>query len=488
MCGILLFYGPQAKKRLESNIFRLKHRGPDETKTYHNGLLSLGFNRLAINDKSSSGRQPFKYNNYISVINGEIYNHSKLREQYNISIEGKCDTHIILPIFELLGDEIISVLDGFYSGLIFNTKSYELFCLRDYIGKKPLFIGKSITEIFITSELKAIKTIDSFEMLPKGISRIELELNRMKVIPIRKHCFDEIHDNTVSLKKLLINAVIKRLPDKTEPVGVFLSGGLDSSIIASIVAAHRKDAIYYTLETKNSPDSFYVKQLEKYLGLKTVKYIEYLNDETLMNLIKRVVYTTESINPSIVSNGLCTYLLAESAHKDGLKVVLSGEGADEIFCGYHMFQEQDDWKHIRQRLISDMCFTELRRIDQTCMAHSIENRCPFLDKSIYSFASCLTYNDFFCIKEDHMENKYILRKTAEQFLPQEIVRRKKISFDVGSGIRALVVNSLTKGQKKEKEVLRSIWKQFYKGDSNIQYYHSYPVFDEAIDKRGVTHK
>ncbi|ETR71905.1 MAG: asparagine synthase (glutamine-hydrolysing) [Candidatus Magnetoglobus multicellularis str. Araruama] len=281
---------------------------------------------------------------------------------------------------------------------------------------------------------------------------------------------------------------MKRLPDQTEPVGVFLSGGIDSSIIASIVASYRKDAIYYTLKTPHSSDSSYVKQLERYLGLKRVKYIEYIKDDSFTDLIKSVVYATESYNPSIISNGICSYLLAESANKDGLKVVLSGEGADEIFCGYHMFQEKDEWKHIRQSLISDMCFTELRRIDQTCMAHSIENRCPFLDKSIYTFSSSLTYNDFFHAHEDHMENKYILRNTAEHFLPQEIVRRKKTSFDVGSGIRALVVNHLTKDNKNEKEVLKEIWKQFYKGDSTIQYYHSYPVFDKSIEKRGAAHK
>jgi len=486
MCGILLFYGPQAKKRLENNIVRIKHRGPDETETFHKGPLSIGFNRLAINDKTISGRQPFKFKSYISVINGEIYNHFALRKEYSLTLEGLCDTQVVAPLFDLLGDDVISVLDGFYSGLIYNIERNQLFCLLDYIGKKPLFMGRSNTEIFISSELKAIKQIDSFQMLPKGFSQIEL--NQNSVIPIRKHNFAETEKNTVSLNHFLEKAVVKRIPDKSEPVGVFLSGGLDSSIIAAIVNKHRKDAIYYTLMTKNSPDSNYVKQLEKYLGLSSIKYIDNINNKVLINLIKEVVYTTESYNPSIISNGICSFLLAESAHKDGLKVVLSGEGADEIFCGYHMFQEKDNWKHIREKLLSDMCFTELRRIDQTCMAHSIENRCPFLDKSIYSFASHLTYNDFYGTYKNYMQNKYILRKAVEHLLPGEIVCRKKISFDVGSGIRALVVNHLTKGRKKEKDALKAIWKNFFKNDWKDPYYHSYPVFDEAIENRGVTHK
>jgi len=486
MCGILLFYGDQAKRRLNESIVKIKHRGPDETKTDHNGLLSIGFNRLAINDKSPLGSQPITYKNYLCVINGEIYNHSLLVDKYNLSIEGKCDTHIVPQLFELLGYDVISVLDGFYSGLIFNKKTHELFCLRDYIGKKPLFFGKSGTELFITSELKAVSHINSFEMLPKGISQIDINLK--KIISKRHHSLNYPIKNKDYLKKIMEKSVVKRLPEKNEPVGVFLSGGLDSSIIASIVASHRNNAIYYTLVTQNSQDNKYVEILEKFLDLKCVKFIKYVLDDMFIKLIEKVIYATESYNPSIISNGICTYLLAKAAHKDGLKVVLSGEGADEMFCGYHMFEEHQDWKLIRKQLISDMHFTELRRIDQSCMAQSIEVRCPFLDQSIYSLASTLSYKDFFHQHNDKMVNKYILRKTFENILPQEIVYRKKTSFDVGSGIRALVVHHLTKDGKKEKEVLKTIWKKYFNNNWKHPYYHSYPVFDKVIEKRGKTHK
>ena len=486
MCGILLFYGPEAETRLNNNISRIKHRGPDETGIYHHGLLSLGFNRLAINDKSSSGSQPFKYKNFVAVINGEIYNHNALRNQYDIMIEGKCDTQVVLPLFESFGTEIISVLDGFYSGLIFDEKNCELFCLRDYIGKKPLFIGKSHAETFISSELKAVTHIDCFEMLPKGVSRINL--SRAEAVPVSRHKLPETDNDNISLKELVEQAVVKRLPSSDEPVGIFLSGGLDSSIIASVVAAHRKDAVYYTLAEKNSQDYLYVKKIEKCLGLNCVKYISHIENEMLVSLVRRIVYATESYNPSIISNGICSYLLAESAHKDGLKVILSGEGADEIFCGYHMFQPEDNWKGVRQKLISDMCFTELRRIDQSCMAHSIENRCPFLDRYVYSFASDLHYKDFYHKYEDHLENKHILRRSFEDVLPMDIVHRKKMSFDVGSGIRASIVRHLTKEGKAEKEVLKAVWKKLFKADSDEAYYHSYPVFDSVIANRGETHK
>ncbi|BBM87111.1 asparagine synthetase B family protein [Candidatus Uabimicrobium amorphum] len=482
MCGIVLYFGPHADSRLSESTHKIKHRGPDDTKFFHQENLAIAFNRLAINDKSTLGSQPYYYKDHIAVVNGEIYNHMSLREEYEIDIKGACDTNVILPLFDKLGVEIISVLDGFYSGLIYNRKDHKLFCIRDYIGKKPLFLGRSGTEIFVTSELKAIPNVDSFEMLPKGVSRIDLSTGAVYQEVNHK---TNVLDKATSLKNLVQNAVIKRLP--ADPFGVFLSGGLDSSIVASIVSKHRKDVIYYALAKENSIDYSYIVELQKYLGIQ-VKYIDPPHKNTLRELICKVVYTTESYNPSIISNGICTYLLAESAHKDQLKVVLSGEGADELFCGYHMFKKDDDWINIRQQLINDMCFTELRRIDQCCMAHSIENRCPFLDKKIHDFASSLKYDDFFHIENGTMENKFILRQTFESDLPKRITRRKKISFDVGSGIRALTVCHLTKESDTEKQVLKEIWQRFFDIGSDAIYFHSYPVFNNAIASRGRTHK
>ena len=480
MCGILCYSGPNAKMRVRNDIAKIKHRGPDDTSFFDNENISIGFNRLAINDLSEAGRQPYSYKNYVAAINGEVYNYTELQRKYKIHTNSQCDTHVILPIFDISKSQTLAELDGFYSGVIFDKQSQKLYCIRDHIGKKPLFWGKSGSEIFITSELKAVSGINYFEMLPKGLSSVDFQ--RKEVMVLEEHKLVTLPQKA-GLKKLVENAVLKRLP--SSKFGIFLSGGLDSSIIASIVAKYRKDVIYYSLANKNSIDYSFIKQLGKYLAIK-IKSIEI--PQHLEKIISQVVYTTESYNPSIISNGICTYILAEAAHKDGLKVILCGEGADELFCGYHMFEKKNPWQKVRQNLIDDMCFTELRRVDQSCMANSIENRCPFLDREIYSFASTLTYDDFYGKYNGVVANKYALRKAFEEDRPQSIVHRKKVSFDVGSGVRALTVDSLTQENLSEKQQLKKIWLSYFQMNPETVYCHSYPVFDEAIAKRGAVHK
>ena len=247
--------------------------------------------------------------------------------------------------------------------------------------------------------------------------------------------------------------------------------------------------IYYVLGSKNeSNDYSYAVNLIKYLGLKNVKFIDLPSKNEIKTLISKIVYASESYNPSIISNGLCTYLLSKAAKEDGIKVVISGEGADELFCGYHYLKKEEDWKKIRSKLIEDMQFTELRRLDLLSMDNSIEMRCPFLDKEVYSYSENLNYSDFFVNKDNTLFNKYILRKTFEDDLPNEIIYRKKISFDVGSGIRKMIVNILRENGKSEKEELKSIWKRHFSKDYTNTYFHSYPTFDEVIEKRNEVHK
>ena len=172
-----------------------------------------------------------------------------------------------------------------------------------------------------------------------------------------------------------------------------------------------------------------------------------------------------------------------------MKIIISGEGADELFNGYFKSNRYDlDQK--RDALIDDLEFTELRRLDLCCMNHSIESRCPFLDKSIYIFSKSLMKNQFY----KKGLNKYPLRKAFKNDIPDDITYREKVSFDVGSGVRKVLVEYLMKKGETEKEVLFSIWCKYNKdllsdpNHSNSPYFHSYPVFDEVINNRGIGHK
>jgi asparagine synthase (glutamine-hydrolysing) len=473
MCGIVAIIG---KGNIENALSKIKHRGIDETKIVYSENIAFGFNRLAINDKTDKGIQPFEFSDLIGVFNGEIYNADELRNEFSIETKSNSDTEIILPLFEKLGGSVIHHLDGFFSGIIYDKKNKETFLLRDYIGKKPLFYGNSNNNSFIISELKAIDFIDDFQIIPKGFS----ELKNGVINLLEKHQIPFISKD--ALKKTLVEAIKKRIPKKEKQFGLFLSGGLDSSIVASIVAKYSDNVIYYTLG--NTDDLSYVTLLAKQLNLK-IKNIELPKSTELSVLIDKVVYHTESYNPSIISNGLATYLLSQEAHKDGLKVILSGEGADELFCGYPVSKNVNGWFEKRNELIENMHFTELRRLDLASMAHTIEIRCPFLDRKVYSVSNDCKAKDLI----SDFQGKQILRKAFKDDLPNEIIERKKMSFDVGSGIRKMVVEYLTRNGKTEKEELKDIWnKHFQNSLSYNSYFHSYPTFDNAIEKRGVSHK
>lgn len=473
MCGIVAIIG---NRNIENALNKIKHRGLDATKIVYSENVSVGFNRLAINDKTVKKTQPYEFNNLIGVFNGEIYNADELRKEFSIKTNSNSDTEIILPLFEKLGSSIIHQLDGFYSGIIYDKKNKQTFLLRDYIGKKPLFFCNSSNNSFIVSELKAIDFINNFQIVPKGFSKIEngaINLLEKHQIPFT---------SKDALKETFVEAVKKRIPKNEKQFGVFLSGGLDSSIIASIVAKYADNVIYYTLG--NTDDLSYVNLLAKQLNLK-IKNVELPKSNELPELIDKVVYHTESYNPSIISNGLATYLLSEEAHKDNLKVVLSGEGADELFCGYPVSKNVNEWFEKRAELIENMHFTELRRLDLASMAHTIEIRCPFLDRKVYSAANDCKVEDLIT----DFQGKQVLRKVFKDDLPNQIIERKKMSFDVGSGIRKMVVEYLTRSGKTEKEQLKEIWnKHFQNSLSDNFYFHSYPTFDKAIEKRGISHK
>jgi len=457
---------------------KIGHRGPDQSSIWEQDDVSIGFVRLQITGSLEEGNQPQIFRNKTIATNGEIYNSEWLIDHYHLPYFA-CDTDVILPLYHQVGVEIVNELDGFYSSIIFDHVEGTVTCLRDHIGKKPLFAGKALGHVFIASELKAFDSVDSFEEVPLGVSEVDLkngtthQTTTVPSLPTKR-----------TLEEIFVNAVQKRIPPDGQPFGVFLSGGLDSSLVASIVSRSRPDAIYFTLSGEINQDGQSVKEVVSFLGLRNIRSVQIPDVEDLDALIPAVVQATESFNPSIVSNGLGTFLLAQAARKEGIKVILGGEGADELFGGYHSFHSAcDPWKSTRTRLIEDMHRTELRRLDLASMAHSVEVRCPFLDREMRAFSDTLTHDQMY----NASANKYVLRKTFTGFLPDSILMRKKTSLDVGSGIRAMVVSYLRRGGASERDALRQLWLDRFDFDSAHPYFSEYPVFDHLIDRRGGEH-
>lgn len=482
MCGIIFLVGPNAEPKLASCLKKLSHRGPDETNFWTQTERALGFARLAVNGQGIFGRQPYQDGDWVGAVNGEIYNYQELINKYNLSFFDKNDTQVLLPLFTKLGAEVLGVIDGFYSAVLYNKVTEEIVLLRDSMGKKPLFYGQSRNECFITSELKAIENIDWFKQVPKGVAHLNLANWEVDHVVAHPSLFNtQTKDNNLQVK--LCAAVKKRLP-LAQPVGLFLSGGLDSSILAYIASNLRKDITYFTLGSPNSSDSQMVNKVIKALKLNNVQHISIPTGELLERYIEKVVYSTESYNPSIVSNGLATYLLAEAVKSLNIKVVLTGEGADELFGGYFTYLAPKKLLMSRDQLLADMNFTELRRLDLCTMAHGVEARCPFLDREILQLSHNLKFEDIYF----NGANKAILRSTYQDKLPQVIIDRPKVSFDVGSGIRELVVRFLRRNGKSEREELKSIWTRYYFSRPQDAYSDSYPAFDSAINQRGAQHR
>lgn len=478
MCGIVMLSGPRAAARLPECLNRLRHRGPDDLGIWAEGDLALGFARLAINGEGAVGYQPHQHGGLVGAINGEIYNHRELRRRYDLA-SSECDTDVVLPLLARNGPRSIDELDGFYSAVVLQPRTREALCLRDHMGKKPLFVGRSSTEVFITSELKALDEYEWFELLPRGVATVDLDTGAVVRVASHRPVLPEM-----DLATAFERAVHKRMPNSGQPVGVFLSGGLDSSLVAAFASVLRKDVTYFTLGNAEGPDRQAVEGVVAALGLVDLRTVPLPEPAGLPALVREVVRATESFNPSIVSNGLATYLLARAAHDAGIKVVLTGEGADELFGGYHSFTEQDPWPDVRRKLIDDMQFTELRRLDMSCMAHSVEPRCPFLDRAVRAISDGLGFHDLY----DGDENKVALRRAFEGVLPPDVLHRRKTSFDVGSGIRGEVVRYLRRNGRSEREELRQVWDTLFRHESSEPYFHAYPVFDAVIDRRGETHR
>jgi len=485
MFGFFLAYGDNPQSYVREKIKKLNHDCSDSFSFYDEGKLSCGFTSLSVNDKSAVESQPQKTTNFISFTEGQIYNHSKLKKQFNLDVTGNSNKRVIPYLFEEFKEDIIDYLDGFYSSLLYEIDTRNLYCIRDHMGKNNLLLTKNDDYTIITNEIKSIQKVDEIKMLPKGVSKIDL--SKGEIQPIKSHNIGDISKES-SLKKILKNAVRKRIP--SEKFGVFLSGGLDSSIIAYLVKEYSDDVNYYILGNNESEDLNYALNVADYLELDNVNVINIPDKNEIMDLVDKVIYITESYNPSIISNGICTHLLFREAKKDNLKVVLLGEGADEIFCGYRNFRKKDDWKINRKRLINDMFFTELRRIYLTSRYNCIEPRLPFLDKEVFRFSENLDFFDFFHPQTNKFLGKYVLREEFKNSLPNEIISRSKTSLDVGSGIRRMVVEKLKEHGKSEKKEMFKIWRKHFPGikDYDKPYFHSYPVFKNAIKNRGVVQK
>lgn len=452
MCGIVAAYGGVDVGECERMLGLLRHRGPDDWGTVQVGPSWLGHRRLSIVDVEG-GHQPLSTGDgalYL-VANGEVYNHEEIRLGLTADFRSASDNEVALHLVDERGPDALATLRGMYA-LVVAGEDGRFVAARDPVGIKPLYWARRNGAVRFASELRAFPAawrplVEAFppghHWTPdRGLVRFA-HLDRP--VPVSALSgLPPVPPETspprvlAAIREVIITAVERRMMADV-PVGVFLSGGLDSSLVAAIAARRvgREGARLRTFAvgTAGSPDLAAARLVAEHLGTEHHERL-YTADEAVA-VLPDVVAAIESYEPSLVRSAVPNYLLAERAARC-VKVVLTGEGADELFAGYEYLRTFTDAADLHTELIRTVAGLHnlnLQRCDRVTMAHSLEARVPFLDLDVIGVGLALPAAWKAAVRGRRME-KHVLREAFADWLPAEIVWREKMQFGDGSGATA----------------------------------------------------
>ena len=458
MCGIVCALNiKQKSNNLRSDVLemskKLRHRGPDWNGIYSDDKVILAHERLAIVDPKS-GKQPLYSSDgrYVLAANGEIYNHNELRDDIgnNYNFLTKSDCEVIIALFDKKRENFIDDLNGIFGFVIYDKLENEFLIARDHIGIIPLYMGwDNDGTLYIASELKALEgKCNKIEIFPPGHFLSSKDLKLTKWYKRDWMDFKNVKNNNTSidiLKKSLEDAVHRQLMSDV-PYGVLLSGGLDSSITSALAKKFSKNRI----ETGDEEEAWYPQLHSFSVGLPgspDLKAARLVADKigsihheinfTIqegLDAIRDVIYHIETYDVTTVRASTPMYLMARVIKSMGIKMVLSGEGADEIFGGYLYFHKAPNSEEFHKetvRKIDKLYQYDCLRANKSLAAWGIEGRVPFLDKDFIDVAMQLNPNDKM-ITKDRME-KWVLRQAFESYLPKEVAWRQKEQFSDGVG-------------------------------------------------------
>ncbi|QHS21508.1 asparagine synthase B [Virgibacillus sp. MSP4-1] len=443
MCGIFAMTGRMTESLMTEVLNSMRHRGPDEGSDVKLENFHLGHQRLSIIGLED-GIQPIKNENASKwlVCNGEIYNYLQLKEELreNAAFLTESDSEVVLKMYEQEGVRGVEKLDGMFAFFIADEANDTFLAARDTLGIKPLYYGKDDKGQFVfSSELKTLYLVtDEVREFPAGhyyTPETGFVCYRKIAEPKQSEMLSDqsLEVMTNKIQDQLTNAVQKRLLADVE-VGVLLSGGLDSSLISAIAAKlHQgeKPVKSFCVGSENSEDLMRAREVAEAIGTEHYEYV--YTKEELLEVLPKVIYHLESFEPSLVRSALPNYFVSQLA-AEHVKVILSGEGADELFAGYDYLKDFQNDQGLNQeiiRIINSLHNINLQRADRMSMAHSLELRVPFLDLDLIKDALSIPAQSKLHTDE-HME-KWILRKSFDGLLPESILWRKKEEFSAGSG-------------------------------------------------------
>jgi asparagine synthase (glutamine-hydrolysing) len=418
----------------------LGHRGPDGICAARVGHVALGHTRLAIMDPEG-GAQPLlnRDNTRGIVVNGEIYNWRLLRAQteegYRFDTES--DSEVLLPLFDEAGPAMAHDLDGMFA---FAVADYDRLVLgRDPIGIKPIYMGRSGSGWRFASEMKAlVGRVDQLELVPPGHVWDSVDgLSRFYRVPDPVSREDlSVDEHRHRLRSAVFDAVEKRLMSDV-PLGAFLSGGLDSSIIAAIAAQELPGLPTFTVGIEGSPDVLAARQVAVHIGSDHHELT--IAPADVRRELPEIVYHLESFDRDVVRSAIPTWFVARLA-AERVKTVLTGEGADELLAGYAYYQQlpADRLSGELTDSVRRMHNVNLQRVDRMTMAHGLEARVPLLDTDVIAAAQQIPIGLKLRHGTTRPIEKWILRSAFEDLLPAAVVWRNKAQFDEGSGITDIV--------------------------------------------------
>lgn len=437
---------------------KIRHRGPDWSGVYCGGNAVLAHERLAIVDPMSGGQPLYSADGTkVLAVNGEIYNHQEIRRRFagQYEFQTGSDCEVILALYERYGADFIDQLNGIFAFVLYDSTTGEYLIARDHVGVIPLYIGHdSDGTVYVASELKALEgQCESYEPFPPGhyltgkdggkpqrwYKRDWTEYDGMQwSTSDRSEAVRQVRDGLM--------AAVKRQLMSDVPYGVLLSGGLDSSVVSAIAKMYAAKRVEtndeneawwpqlhsFAVGLKGSPDLAKAREMADYIG--TVHHeVNYTVQEGL-DAIRDVIYFIETYDVTTVRASTPMYLLARVIRSMGIKMVLSGEGADEIFGGYLYFHKAPSAKAFHEetvRKLSKLYQYDCLRANKSLMAWGIEGRVPFLDKEFMDTA--MRINPALKMCPGKTIEKGVVREAFADVLPESVAWRQKEQFSDGVG-------------------------------------------------------
>ena len=458
MCGIVSIFNiqeqtPELRQKALRMSQKIRHRGPDWSGIYTGGSAILCHERLSIVDPES-GKQPLFSSDkkQVLAVNGEIYNHQDIRRRYagKYQFQTGSDCEVILALYRDKGIDFLEDLSGIFAFALYDAERDEFLIARDPIGVIPLYIGYDDDgKVYVASELKALEgQCDRYEPFLPGHYYWSREPGMKRYYKRDWFSYDAVKDNAASVTDIheALEAAVKRQLMSDVPYGVLLSGGLDSSVISAIAEKFSERRIEdddkerawwprlhsFAVGLKGAPDLAKAKLVADYIG--TVHHeINYTIQEGL-DAIRDVIYFIETYDVTTVRASTPMYLLARVIKSMGIKMVLSGEGADEIFGGYLYFHKAPSPKAFHEetvRKLSKLYMYDCLRANKSLSAWGVEGRVPFRDKEVLDVAMRTNPEAKMC--PGKTIEKRIVREAFANMLPDEVAWRQKEQFSDGVG-------------------------------------------------------